>query len=386
MKDQLAYLDEFGTNALNVTDIGVSTHFIVTAVIINESDKRKVEAELERVRKKHFRSGEMKSRNVANNHKRRQLILRDLLNIDFKIYSLVVDKTMITSEGLSYKPSFYKFINGLLYADLYKLFPNLQLHADETGRVEYMHEFAKYVNRKHIPSLFTQSSFQFVRSDSCLLVQLADFVSGTLSRCFDDKVLSETHKSQFLEALAAKVLLLKFWPKSFHPFKTEQIAEDGKYDPVISELGMNLAEVTRETLSKSKEDEDEDRDQRVCLDHLLFHFRYINPNKYVWQKELIGNIEAHNHKTITKRYFMSRVVAQLRNKGVIISSSSKGYKLPANEDDLHAFLKHGSSIIKPMIDRIQICRDNVKAATLNKLDILSNAEFSYIKKALDQRD
>jgi hypothetical protein len=80
---------------------------------------------------------------------------------------------------------------------------------------------------------------------------------------------------------------------------------------------------------------------------------------------------------------MSKVIAMLRNKGVIISSSTKGYKLPANEGDLYAFLKHNNSIIKPMIDRIKICRDSIKAATLNKLDILNKPEFEYLKKVLD---
>lgn len=109
----------------------------------------------------------------------------------------------------------------------------------------------------------------------------------------------------------------------------------------------------------------------------------IHYNRYVWQRELIENIEHIKNKRLTSRYFMSKVIAMLRNKGVIISSSTKGYKPPANEGDLYAFLKHNNSIIKPMIDRIKICRDSIKAATLNKLDILNKPAFEYLKKVLD---
>lgn len=380
MKDQLAYLDEFGTNALDFSKPNISTHFIVTAIIINAVDKLRVADEFEKLREKHFQTGELRSKKVGQDDNRRLKILKEIANIDFHIFSLVVDKRQINSEGLTYKKSFYKFINGILYNDLFKIYPDLQMYADEVGGTEFKLEFAKYVGSRHIPSLFTNSNFAFLKSDSNVLIQAADFISGTLARCFDETVLSNS-RGEFLSLLSSKVLSIKIWPTNYSQFKTEEIAESGKYDPTIAELGVNLAISSKDKLNNAKDEAE--KDQLICLNHLLFHFRYINPNKFVWRKELIENIENNTNRKLTSRYFMSQVVAKLRNKGVIISSSSKGYKLPANEGDLYAFLNHSNSIIKPMIDRIKICRDSIKAATKNGLDILDKEEFEYLKKTLE---
>lgn len=380
MKNQLAYIDEFGTNALDFTKPNISTHFIATAIIVDAKDKDRVSDEFEKIRKKNFQTGELRSKKVGQDDKRRLRILREIEKIDFHIFSLVVDKRAINSEGLTYKKSFYKFINGILYNDLFKIYPDLQLHADEIGTSEFKVEFAKYVNSRHIPSLFTKSNFIFLKSDSNILIQASDFVSGTLGRCFDETILSP-EREQFLSLLSKKILSIKVWPANYSNFKTEDIAESGKYDPTIAELGINLAAIIREQLGKSKDEVEQD--QLICLNHLLFHFRYISPSKYVWRRELIENLENNTNRRITSRYFMSQIIAKLRNKGVIISSSSKGYKLPANEGDLYEFLNHSNSIIKPMIDRIKICRDSIKAATKNGLDILDKSEFEYLKKTLD---
>lgn len=379
MKNMLAYLDEYGTNELDVTKDGVSTHFLITGVLVHESKEAELVQKIEPIAKKHFQSGEMKSKKIGDNDNRRVKVLTDLAGLDFNIYLLVVDKPALFGEGLRHKKSFYTFINGLLYNDLYRLYPDLQLFTDEHGTLEYMDGFAKYVNKKHIPGLFTGSTFQFLQSKSTRLIQLADMLSGTFARCFDKKAIS-MNSATFLKILSRKMVAVKEWPQTFS-ISTVDLADEGKYDPTIAELGLNLAATYREKILKSK-DENE-TDQLACLNHLLFHFRYISPNRYVWQRELIENIEHIKNKRLTSRYFMSKVIAMLRNKGVIISSSTKGYKLPANEGDLYAFLKHNNSIIKPMIDRIKICRDSIKAATLNKLDILNKPEFEYLKKVLD---
>jgi hypothetical protein len=59
MTDKLiAYADEFGNNSFDFESQG--SHFIVATVIIKESQKDKLAAELEIIRKKHFQTGEIK--------------------------------------------------------------------------------------------------------------------------------------------------------------------------------------------------------------------------------------------------------------------------------------------------------------------------------------
>lgn len=175
----------------------------MSAIIIDSSKKEQIEKKIDEVRKRHFQTGELKSKGVGNNHDRRLEILRDLSKIDFHIYCLIVDKSKVVSEGLIYRKSFYKFVHGLLYSDLFKIYPDMMLYADEVGGSQFMTGFAKYISDRHIPTLFTQSSFSFLKSNSHQLIQLADFVSGTRSRCFDSKYLSPK-KDEFIKAIARK--------------------------------------------------------------------------------------------------------------------------------------------------------------------------------------
>jgi hypothetical protein len=49
---------------------------------------------------------------------------------------------------------------------------------------------------------------------------------------------------------------------------------------------------------------------------------------------------------------------------------------------LFRFLEHGNHQILPMLHRIQICREQVKLATNNSLDILDNTAFFKLKDIL----
>ena len=62
---QYAFVDEAGDTGLDFNKSGTSSHFIVTAVIVDEPGLEQVTAEVDSVRSKHFQTGEMKSSRVA---------------------------------------------------------------------------------------------------------------------------------------------------------------------------------------------------------------------------------------------------------------------------------------------------------------------------------
>ena len=131
MKNQIAYIDEFGNNGLDFEKDGVSETFIITAIIVSEEKLKNLEAELEKIRKTNFQTGEIKSSKVGTNDTRRLKIVAELNSLDYHIFSIVVDKTKLTSEGFQYKGSFYKFLHSLVDRELFKTFPDLLVVADE---------------------------------------------------------------------------------------------------------------------------------------------------------------------------------------------------------------------------------------------------------------
>lgn len=376
---QQAYLDEFGNSGLDFTKEQISSHFIVTSIIVDESKVTDIEKKLEIIRKKYFQTGEMKSSTVAQNHSRRLKILQEVVELDFHIYSIVVDKTKLTSEGFGYKSSFYKFLHTLVDKELFIAFPNIRLIADEYGRTEFMEGFIKYVKDRHIPTLFDAAEFRFEKSQSELLIQLADFISGTIARHFDKTVYTVEGK-KFIDLLRAtnKVIGIVNWPKEYKPYVYETKAlSSSTFDQLIANQCLALAyDFLEKSPNKRKPFS---KEQESCLRFLLFNYNYIDPEKYVRAPDIIRHLEVGRPARLTVHQFRSKVIAKLRDAGVIISTSNLGYKIPANEADIFNYVNQVSRNIRPMLDRVKSCREQFLLATKNSFDVLDKPEYDYLK-------
>lgn len=381
MENQIAFIDEFGNNGMDFDSEGVSTHFIVTAIIIDRSKLADLESQVEKIRKNNFQTGEMKSSKLKDNDTRRLKVLNELNEVDYHIFSVVIDKRELKGEGFNFKGPFYKFLHSLVDRELFSVFPNLLVVADEHGGQGFKEGFVKYIEKRHIPDLFNQAEFRFSNSKSDLFVQVADVITGTLARCYESKKLSE-NRSKFLVALKKKITEIRFWPPDYKPFAFNPEKDFQNYDPIISSLGINLAQQFLNERKNSKIPYEVD--QCTCLHYLLFYFKNINPETYISTYELINQIVNIKGSNISMHYFRSRIIAKLRDKGVLIASSNKGYKLPSSKHDLFDFVNHSNSYIEPMIERLMKCRNRVKLATKNELDLLDQEEFKYLKMIIKQ--
>lgn len=380
MKNIIAFADEYGNNSFEFSSQG--THFIVASVILKKEKLAETEAYLESIRKKHFQTGEIKSRKIGDQHHRRLKILQDLVQADFSVYAVVVNKRKLIGEGFKHKPSFYKFLNGLVYKELFKTFPELDLVVDEHGDNDFMRQFKRYVQRYHQPNLFSGSDFQFSGSAESIMIQLADFIAGTLGRCFDEtKVSSESQ--QFLQVLEPKITSLNFFPyDQQHLLQAGQEQETG-FDEDIARIGVNSAVHFIDTKKVVTQD---DADQVNCVKLMLLYFNTYGTKKYIQTRQLIQHLQVGREEMLTEHNFRTKVIGKIRDAGVLIVSSSagehKGYKLPASLADLHKFVSHGNSVIMPMLHRIAVFRNKIKLATLNDIDILDTDEFRGLKELL----
>ncbi len=382
MKQQLAYLDEFGDSSFDFANQNTSSHFIITAIIIDQEIEKSLEKELDLVRIKHFQTGEIKSSKVSDNDERRLKILTDFDSLDYKIYSLIVDKKKLYGQGFRYKQSFYKKLHSIVDRELFKLFPNLQITADEHGSTEFMTGFVSYIKKNHIPDLFDQSGFRFIDSHGNLTVQLADFISGTLARCFDERKKSKKGNS-FIKLLKPKILDLYEWPINYTSPTYDINKSSVDFSSIITEISLNLAKQIISQKENSKTPVD--IDQVNCLKYLLFYFLQINSHRFISTFEIRNHIEVGRIRPMSIHYFRSKVIAKLRDQGALISSSPAGYKLPANEKDLYEFINQSNTTIAPMIERISKCRDRIKIVTKNKLDILDKPEYHILKNIVNYK-
>lgn len=362
----LAFADEFGTNSFDFEK--QSSHFIVCSIIINEHDLGLLEIEVEEIRRKNFQTGEIKSLKVSTNHQRRKMILEKLCKLNFQIYAVVINKKLLYSEGFKHKASFYKFANGLVYKELYKTFPKLTLSVDEHGGNDFMLSFKKYVQKNHIGDLFEGANFLVENSKSNLMIQVADFMAGTLGYCFDDTKKSSESET-FLKILEPRLSSINHFP-NYDKLVEDSNTPDKSFDLRVSEMALRSAlSFIRDTHNT----EHTYSDQISFVKLLLMYHTTYRKKGFVSTKELINHLDAGREHKISEQYFRTQIVGKVRDAGVLIASNSsgdKGYKLPTSADDLYKFIKHSNGIIMPMLKRIKRAKDIMSLATHNELDLL----------------
>lgn len=379
-----AFTDESGAFGWDLENPTVSTHFVISAIIVKESDLNYMYAEIDKIREKHFRTSEIKSSNIGKNHERRKRILADVLSLPFSVFSVVIDKSMLlNSQGLVYKKTFYKFVNNIMHKELLRAFPKLTIVADEIGGSDYMRSFAKYVKKKQdIPTLFGEANFYFEHSNNNVLVQLADLLSGTIAYDYD----RHRHSSDtpnYSRMLDKKIIRTELYPKTYETYIVANSALAEDYDEVIATLCLKQA---IEFINKHENDEDDEvQAQIIILKYLLFRFMNNDLRSYISTKELKNQLAHTRFFDISTQTFRTKIIGKMRDSGVIISGSSskKGYKIPAKESELFDFINHGTTIIMPMLARLKKCRDLVKLGTNNELDLFDKTEYSSLKKYFD---
>jgi biotin operon repressor len=240
-----------------------------------------------------------------------------------------------------------------------------------------MLEFKAYVKKHHQKNLFSGSEFDILDSKNSNLIQLADFIVGSIGHIFD-----ETKKSEFSDKLL-QILKpinsgLNFFPKEYSFEEIEKSNTDDNFDPLIAKVCLMRI---NDFIDKTKADDQQKSDQVNFLKLLLLFQRVYFKSKYISTNEIFKHLNKTRTGNLKEEYFRSKVVGNLRDKGILISSSRSGYKIPTNKKDLESFIKHGNRIIIPMINRINKMRNAIKLATTNDLDLLDN--FDELKKIIE---
>ncbi len=383
MERVYAFTDESGAFGWHLDNPSVSTHLIISAIIIRESELIPVRDSVEYIRKKYFQTGEMKSSTIAKDHSRRKRILTDLLEVNFSIFSVVMDKSkLLDYKGLRYKQSFYKFMNNIVYKELKRTFKQITIVADEIGGSDYMQSFSKYVSeRQDIPTLLNDAEFRFENSKNDVLIQLADMISGSIA--FDYDLHRGDATQNYRKILDSKIVQIELYPKTFETYTVSTSNLSETYDKEIAEIALRQALVF---IKMYENDNDPDRvEQTIVLNYLLFRFMNNDLRSYIPTRELMNQLKYRLSLEISTQTFRTKIIGKMRDEGVIIASSSpkRGYKIPATEAELYDFINHGTSIIIPMLERLKKCRDIVKLGTTNTVDLFSKTEYFNLKKYFD---
>ena len=378
-----AFVDEFGAFGYDFSNSGCTTHFIISAIIVDRDNLPIVANGVSAIRQKYFQQGEIKSSKIGKNHKRRITIINELKQLPFQIFAFVCDKQKVyENSGLRFKKSFYKFLNNIVYQELRVAYSNLAITADEIGDNDYLQSFAEYVKSKEIPlDLFDNSQFRFENSKYNVILQLSDIISGSLAYHYDERKKLDAEGYNYISILGDKILRIKVFPETFETFNVNQNDHNPEYNPEIADICYRKAKYFIEINSKTEDVET--KQQIAILNYLLFRFMNKSPRKYIPTKELINQLVYLGYEKMSLQTFRNKIIAKLRDNEVIISSSTGGYKIPSTEKELYDFVNHGKSIIMPMISRLKTCNDVIRMGTDGKINLFEKAEYNSLSKMFE---
>lgn len=365
------YIDESGSYGFNFANH--NTHLVVTAVLVEKGEKTKILEEcINQIRDEIFNGAELKSSRLKD--KTRHRVFNRLRDLDFKFFSLIVDKRNIFDDsGLrNWKESFYKFLYKQLYTKLFNTFPNLNIYADELIDKVFLDGFQKYLLNHTQNTLFQQ--IRFAKSDDSQIIQLADIICGSINRNVTGKSIFDLN--DYVNKQNAGHM---YCPHTHQKYFTEYF-DSGDYSQEIFDLSLHRADLFLEKYQHS--DDPEVKLKVKFVEYLKEVLLYRDPGEYVNRPEIIDNISVGSPINITEYFFKSKIVAPLRDEDVLIASNRNGYKLPASQKDIVEFFDLFFANIDPMIRRIRSCYESIALVTDNKIDFLDESRYSYLKTVI----
>lgn len=371
------FVDEFGDTHLDVTKDGVSSTYIVAAVCVRDRALAEALVMAEAIRRRHFQTGEMKSSLIGSNDGRRLQVLRELSKIGaFVIAFCARKKDIDKNTGLKFKKSFIKYFAGTLYKRVNRCSDDLQILIDEHGSSIFREELKAYLDNKFKDDLFASPKFDFGDSENHVLLQVADLFAGSLARVHDDKKISD-RRDELTDALERHVSVT-IWPSGREEGAlpaTEFASED---DENVRRYCMRRAEEYLDRASREIGDRDEIA-RAAFLDSLLAHHSVGESGEYLSTSSLKREVSAQLGEQISDHRFRSAIVAKLRDADVIISSCSKGYRIPTCVKDVVEFSLFANSLIPPMVARVARAKKGITEATLGRVDMLDGSDFRQLQ-------
>lgn len=377
---RIAYIDECGCFGFDFSSQGTSKHYVLCAVIVESDNLESLHNSINEIKKNNgLAQTEMKSSKIGSDMKRRTRIISQLLPIDFRVVLFVADKqAFIKGSPLTeYKKSFIKFLHQRLYDSLYHVYPKLKIIEDETGTTEFQESFKQYVaERRPQYSLLDDYDFDYCDSKDESLVQLADMVGGSITYYLEDPT-----APNYYEMLRGKILLFDEFPSKHEPFWGTSSPEECKFNKDIYALAVKCS---TDYIKKYEDDESDERRAQVgFLRYLLFQVQNVDPTRYIYSGQILSVLKEYTQCKISRNFLYRKVIAPLRDAGIIIASSSHGYKIPISVEDIKTYLNSTNAIVSPMLYRIGICRKLIKLQTNNDLDVLDDPAYLRFKKYFD---
>ena len=179
-------------------------------------------------------------------------------------------------------------------------------------------------------------------------------------------------------------LTIKEIPREYNNYQVPQRHIHPEYNATIAEICYRRA--IKFISDNQNTDDTYVKQQIAVLEYLLFRFMNNSTRRYISTQEIRTQLQRLGYEKLNNQAFRNKIIASLRDAGVIISSSSHGYKIPSTESELYDFVNHGKSIILPMLSRLKLCNDAIRLGTDGAINLFERAEYHELARLIQSAD
>lgn len=372
------YIDESGTVNIHDPD---SNLYIVVAVYIQEENRKTIEEGIEEICKELCNGAELKSSRIGKDNNKRLNFLNRLGALPFQYIAIICNKDLIQDDsGLKYKKSCYKFLHKKLNQMLQEIPGNVHFLIDNYGNHEFEEGCKAYFSKNIQTLYYADFTFEYANDKENRIIQLADFIAGTLSYCFDKKKKDNQYSTFFRTTLKKHEIELHCYPRQQIP--VSEIPPSVDDETFADDLRDRLYNQALRFLEDNEHSLDENVQKQWETLKRLFDASELEDasQRYIYADKLIDYLRECGW-TIGKRNFTVDIIGGLRRANIIIAGSPTGYKLALSLEDVNEYLEHDKKIILPMLQKLAKARSNVRL--LMNHDILTNVEYADLKVLID---
>jgi hypothetical protein len=205
----LVFIDESGDSGFKLNE-GSSPYFVICLVVFEDREEADAcEKRIELLKTEIGKGSDWEFHFKTNSHKLKEKFLRAVLPFNFFYYGIVLDKSLLYKEGFTTKDSFYKYTCGLVFENAKDKLDAATVIIDETGSLLFKSNLAKYLMRKMNESKNVIKRVRMENSHSSNLLQLADYIAGSINRSYSDKADGKVYR----KIVSSREIDVRLWPK-----------------------------------------------------------------------------------------------------------------------------------------------------------------------------
>lgn len=365
MFSHYAYMSETGDYQL--TEDTPSRYFAITFIIVEKVAYESMKENLDWL-----------TLGIEGNQNRLQFladIVEDLEQFPVNFYSFIIDKDKLREKAsFGQKETIFNYLNKHIYKTIFEQKINLQIQIFNEI-TDYQSSFIQFVKENHQPDLFDRSTFSFTDQSKDGFTSLAKIFSEVLIESLGGE---DLFKEEPLSKLSKKIVRIERLPDFEVDIHVKNVDD---IDTIIAEYAI---EASKRYIRKYENSQIPVRRDRVNFLRFLLTQLTIQPKGYIYAQEIIDNIQRFSEEQITRDYLMREIIGPLRDAGLLIASTSQGYKIPISKEDLYDYVKFSSSMALPMLRRIEKGREIILDVTDGEFDILEYAEFEKLEGFLKE--